>query len=125
MAVWGSNDGVGYTMIGSCSYTTYKTVNAASYPYKYFVIRTYSISNPSWNSTYLLSVSVNRVYDGTDGAIGAAGAMPRPCGLYSSSKTYVYNDDFRDIVYDNNGRVWMVQTHGTSMYGKPPLILCR
>lgn len=120
MAVWGSNDGVGYTMIGSCSYTTYKTVNAASYPYKYFVIRTYSISNPSWNSTYLLSVSVNRVYDGTDGAIGAAGAMPRPCGLYSSSKTYVYNDDFRDIVYDNNGRVWMVQTHGTSMYGKPP-----
>ena len=120
MAVWGSNDGVGYTMIGSCSYTTYKTVNAASYPYKYFVIRTYSISNPSWNSTYLLSVSVNRVYDGTDGAIGTAGAMPRPCGLYSSSKTYVYNDDFRDIVYDNNGRVWMVQTHGTSMYGKPP-----
>ena len=63
---------------------------------------------------------MNRVYDGTDGAIGTAGAMPRPCGLYSSSKTYVYNDDFRDIVYDNNGRVWMVQTHGTSMYGKPP-----
>lgn len=57
---------------------------------------------------------------GKAGKAGERGAMPRACGLYNSAETYVYDDNYRDIVFDANGDVWMVKNAGDSLTGVTP-----
>ncbi len=101
-------------------------------------------SNTSYSATFNVSISPSYKYykivavpygsvecvayaqvveDGEDGAAGSpgpAGAMPRSCGAYNPGRTYVYNSDFRDIVYDSSGNVWMVKSYGQSVKGQTP-----
>ncbi len=98
-------------------------------------------SQNSYSSTFRVSVSssykyykiVARPYDGIEcvayaqivsdgskGDKGPVGAMPRACGAYNGSTTYVYNDQYRDIVYTSDGRVWMVKNYGASFSGQTP-----
>lgn len=119
MAVWGSNDGSSWTRIGNVENASSKTVNVASYPYRYFVIRTYAASSATWGSEYLLSVSVNVLADGQK---GEAGPMPVYCGFFKSGETYTYTDSNRDIInYGINGQVFtfQVKTHGASVTAAP------
>lgn len=122
MAVWGSNNGSTWTQIGSTENVSSKTVNVASYPYKYYTIRTYSTSSPTWATAYLLSVSVNVLQDGQDGGIGPRGAMPVYCGYFTSGTTYTYTDETRDIVLRDFGGqtfVFQVKVHGSSVTAAP------
>lgn len=57
---------------------------------------------------------------GKAGKAGERGAMPRARGLYSATETYVYDDNYRDIVYDAAGDVWMVKNSGDSLTGVTP-----
>ena len=57
--------------------------------------------------------------DGEDGANGADGVMPRYCGKYNSSTTYIYGNGYRDIVV-YNGNVFQVASYGLSVIDSPP-----
>lgn len=57
---------------------------------------------------------------GAKGETGERGAMPRARGLYSASETYYYNENYRDIVYDSAGNVWMVKNSGDTLTGVTP-----
>lgn len=122
MAVWGSNNGSTWTQAGSTENVSQKTVDVASYPFKYYTIRTYSTSSPAWATAYLLSVSVNTVADGQDGGIGPRGAMPVYCGYFKTGTTYTYSNETRDIILrDFSGQTFafQVKVHGSNVAAPP------
>lgn len=98
-------------------------------------------SQTSYSSTFSVSISSSYKYykivakpfdgvecvayaqvveDGEPGSQGPVGAMPRARGAYSSETTYVYNSQYRDIVYTSDGRVWMVKNYGASFSNITP-----
>lgn len=129
---WGSNDGSTYTYIKDTqSYSL--GVYVSSTPYKQYVVRVFNYRpSTSFNSAtnYLASCSVNVVTDGKDGQDGApgkdgqdgergaTGSQPRYRGLYSSSQTYVYDSEYRDIVIYNNN-AYVVKVFGYSGSATP------
>ena len=82
MAAFGSHDGDVWYPIENAEYASFIVVNVAAYPYKYFVVRSYSPSffpapeEIYWNTPYLLSVSVGMYEDGKDGLPGIPGQVP-------------------------------------------------
>lgn len=128
IAVLGSNNGSTWTQIGVAENVSSKVINVASYPFKYYLIRTYtptSLPAPEeveYSTSYLLSVSINVLQDGEDGAAGARGAMPVYCGYYKSGTAYTYTNETRDIInYDFGGQpfTFQVKNHGASVTTPP------
>ena len=119
VAVWGSQNGEEWTLVGSIVKISFRTINVAQYPYKYFVIRTYATASATWSSEYLLSASVNVIKDGEK---GNSGAIPVYCGFYESDVEYTYTDTTRDIInYEIDGGVFtfQVKVHGATVTNPP------
>ena len=119
VAVWGSQNGEEWTLVGSIVKISFRTINVAQYPYKYFVIRTYATALATWSSEYLLSASVNVIKDGEK---GNSGAIPVYCGFYESDVEYTYTDTTRDIInYEIDGGVFtfQVKVHGATVTNPP------
>lgn len=107
IVVWGSDNGSSWNKVGGYDRVSSVTVDVTQYPYKYYVIRSYSATSAIWGSDYLLSVSVSVV---TDGKTGASGAMPVYCGFYSNGVEYTYTNTTRDIInYKIDGGVFTFQ----------------
>ena len=60
--------------------------------------RAYAVKSDAeaWNTNYVDEVNIGIIKDGTN---GANGAMPRVCGRYSSGVPYVWDDNYRDIMF--------------------------
>lgn len=109
-----SNDNSSWSSYDSQStYSSTFRVSVSS-SYKYYKI----VASP-YNGIECVAYA-QIVSDGSDGDRGPAGAMPRARGAYNGSTTYVYNDQYRDIVYTSDGRVWMVKNYGASFSGQTP-----
>lgn len=124
LSVWRSNDGKNWSQVGSAIKASSVNVTPSA-SYNQYVIRAGSVAIPSWGSSYALSVSVNMVKDGADGipgGMGPMGSMPRLCGEFTSGQSYVWNSEFRDIVYKIVGGVnqlFMVGTFGRTVTTAP------
>lgn len=109
-----SNDNNSWSQYDSkTSYSATFSVSVSS-SYKYYKI----VAKPYDGIECVAYAQV--VEDGADGTQGPVGAMPRARGKYSSSTTYVYNSEYRDIVYTDDGRVWMVKSYGQSFSNVAP-----
>lgn len=109
-----SNDNNSWSQYDSkTSYSATFSVSVSS-SYKYYKI----VAKPYDGIECVAYAQV--VEDGADGSQGPVGAMPRARGKYSSSTTYVYNSEYRDIVYTDDGRVWMVKSYGQSFSNVAP-----
>lgn len=82
LAAFGSDDGNVWYLIEYAEYASSIVVHVDAYPYKYFVVRSYSTNSfPApeevyWSTPYLLSVSVGMYEDGKDGLPGVPGQVP-------------------------------------------------
>ena len=116
-SVYGSNNNSTWTLLQSQdTYVSSISVNLSS-SYKYYRI------DATPDGVISCSAFATTVLDGgkgDPGDPGPRGSMPRACGLYNSNTTYVYNADYRDIVYDSNGNVWMVASYGSSVKNSTP-----
>ena len=84
-------------------------------------VRAYAVKSDAeaWNTNYVDEVNIGIIKDGTN---GANGAMPRVCGRYSSGVPYVWDDNYRDIVFYSFGGVnyiFQVKVYGSSVSTPP------
>lgn len=111
------------TYTGSADAYTFNASNWISNNYDAFRfdLRVGSSSSSSLvNTGTTVTVAVAKQgADGEDGANGADGVMPRYCGKYNSSTTYIYGNGYRDIVV-YNGNVFQVASYGLSVIDSPP-----
>ncbi|MFK2345661.1 hypothetical protein ACIXNK_18475 [Bacteroides fragilis] len=83
--------------------------------------RAYAVKSDAeaWNTNYVDEVNIGIIKDGTN---GANGAMPRVCGRYSSGVPYVWDDNYRDIMFYSFGGVnyiFQVKVYGSSVTTPP------
>lgn len=121
--VYGSNNGVDWTELGTVTTTANNRTITVSSKYHHYVIKTRSTLDRNFNGECLASISVNVVEDGASGENVASGAMPRNCGKYDNTKSYLYNKDFRDCSWideDGTTAMYQVAVFGTQLKGSVP-----
>lgn len=111
-------DGTKVTVGSAQSSSTLMTVTASTTS---LGARAYAVKSDAeaWNTNYVDEVNIGIIKDGTN---GANGAMPRVCGRYSSGVPYVWDDNYRDIVFHSFGGVnyiFQVKVYGSSVSTSP------
>lgn len=99
------------------------TVNASA-GYSTFSVRCYQsqADASAWNDSFIAEISVGVSYDG---ASGRDASEPRPRGFFAKGNTYVWNEDYHDIVlatFNNRTIPFRVRAYGTSVTVAPTLI---
>ena len=99
------------------------TVNASA-GYSTFSVRCYQsqADASAWNDSFIAEISVGVSYDG---ASGRDASEPRPRGFFAKGNTYVWNEDYHDIVlatFYNRTIPFRVRAYGTSVTVAPTSI---
>ena len=99
------------------------TVNASA-GYSTFSVRCYQsqADASAWNDSFIAEISVGVSYDG---ASGRDASEPRPRGFFAKGNTYVWNEDYHDIVlatFNNRTIPFRVRAYGTSVTVAPTSI---
>lgn len=99
------------------------TVNASA-GYSTFSVRCYQsqADASAWNDSFIAEISVGVSYDG---ASGRDTSEPRPRGFFAKGNTYVWNEDYHDIVlatFNNRTIPFRVRAYGTSVTVAPTSI---
>ena len=122
IAARGYSNGI-WTSIAGPSRSSEMTVNASA-GYSTFSVRCYQTQADAsaWNDSFIAEQSVGVSYDG---GTGKTGSEPRPRGLFANGNTYVWNEQFHDIVlatFNNRTIPFRVRAYGTSVTVAPTSI---
>ena len=122
MAARGYSNGI-WSSIAGPSRASEITVNASA-GYSTFSVRCYQnqADASAWNDNFMAEQSVGVSYDGET---GRTGSEPRPRGLFANGNTYVWNEDYHDIVlatFNNRTIPFRVRAYGSSVTVAPSSI---
>lgn len=122
LAARGYSNGI-WSSIAGPSRASEITVNASA-GYSTFSVRCYQsqADASAWNDSFIAEMSVGVSYDGSS---GRDASEPRPRGFFAKGNTYVWNEDYHDIVLDtfNNRTIpFRVRAYGTSVTVAPTSI---
>ena len=113
LAARGYSNGI-WSAIAGPSRASEITVNASA-GYSTFSVRCYQsqADASAWNDSFIAEISVGVSYDG---ASGRDASEPRPRGFFTKGNTYVWNEDYHDIVlatFNNRTIPFRVRAYGT------------
>ena len=122
LAARGYSNGI-WNAIAGPSRASEITVNASA-GYSTFSVRCYQsqADASAWNDSFIAEISVGVSYDG---ASGRDASEPRPRGFFAKGNTYVWNEDYHDIVlatFNNRTIPFRVRAYGTSVTVAPTSI---
>lgn len=122
LAARGYSNGI-WSSIAGPSRASEITVNASA-GYSTFSVRCYQsqADASAWNDSFIAEMSVGVSYDGSS---GRDASEPRPRGFFTKGNTYVWNDEFHDIVlatFNNRIIPFRVRAYGTSVTVAPSSI---
>lgn len=122
LAARGYSNGI-WSSIAGPSRASEITVNASA-GYSTFSVRCYQsqADASAWNDSFIAEMSVGVSYDGTS---GRDASEPRPRGFFTKGNTYVWNEEFHDIVlatFNNRIVPFRVRAYGTSVAVAPSSI---
>lgn len=122
LAARGYSNGI-WSAIAGPSRASEITVNASA-GYSTFSVRCYQsqADASAWNDSFIAEISVGVSYDG---ASGRDASEPRPRGLFVKGNTYVWNEDYHDIIlaiFNNRPIPFRVRAYGTSVTVAPSSI---
>lgn len=122
LAARGYSNGI-WSAIAGPSRASEITVNASA-GYSTFSVRCYQsqADASAWNDSFIAEMSVGVSYDGSS---GRDASEPRPRGFFTKGNTYVWNDEFHDIVlatFNNRTIPFRVRAYGTSVTVAPSSI---
>lgn len=122
LAARGYSNGI-WSAIAGPSRASEITVNASA-GYSTFSVRCYQsqADASAWNDSFIAEISVGVSYDG---ASGRDASEPRPRGFFAKGNTYVWNEDYHDIVlatFNNRTIPFRVRAYGTSVTVAPTSI---
>lgn len=122
LAARGYSNGI-WSSIAGPSRASEITVNASA-GYSTFSVRCYQsqADASAWNDSFIAEISVGVSYDGTS---GRDASEPRPRGFFTKGNTYVWNEEFHDIVlatFNNRIVPFRVRAYGTSVTVAPSSI---
>lgn len=122
LAARGYSNGI-WSSIAGPSRASEITVNASA-GYSTFSVRCYQsqADASAWNDSFIAEISVGVSYDGSS---GRDASEPRPRGFFTKGNTYVWNDEFHDIVlatFNNRIIPFRVRAYGTSVTVAPTSI---
>ena len=122
LAARGYSNGI-WSAIAGPSRASEITVNASA-GYSTFSVRCYQsqADASAWNDSFIAEMSVGVSYDGSS---GRDASEPRPRGFFAQGNTYVWNEDYHDIVlatFNNRTIPFRVRAYGTSVTVAPTSI---
>lgn len=122
LAARGYSNGIWSSITGP-SRASEITVNASA-GYSTFSVRCYQSQTDAsaWNDSFIAEMSVGVSYDGSS---GRDASEPRPRGFFAKGNTYVWNEEFHDIVlatFNNRTIPFRVRAYGTSVTVAPTSI---
>lgn len=122
LAARGYSNGI-WSAIAGPSRASEITVNASA-GYSTFSVRCYQsqVDASAWNDSFIAEMSVGVSYDGN---AGRDASEPRPRGFFAKGNTYVWNEDYHDIVlatFNNRTIPFRVRAYGTSVTVAPSSI---
>ena len=122
LAARGYSNGIWSSIVGP-SRASEITVNASA-GYSTFSVRCYQsqADASAWNDSFIAEMSVGVSYDGSS---GRDASEPRPRGFFAKGNTYVWNEDYHDIVlatFNNRTIPFRVRAYGTSVTVAPTSI---
>ena len=122
LAARGYSNGI-WSSIAGPSRASEITVNASA-GYSTFSVRCYQsqADASAWNDSFIAEMSVGVSYDGSS---GRDASEPRPRGFFAKGNTYVWNEDYHDIVlatFNNRTIPFRVRAYGTSVTVAPTSI---
>ncbi len=122
LAARGYSNGI-WSAIAGPSRASEITVNASA-GYSTFSVRCYQsqADASAWNDSFIAEMSVGVSYDGN---AGRDASEPRPGGFFAKGNTYVWNEDYHDIVlatFNNRTIPFRVRAYGTSVTVAPTSI---
>lgn len=122
LAARGYSNGI-WSAIAGPSRASEITVNASA-GYSTFSVRCYlsQADAAAWNDSFIAEMSVGVSYDGSS---GRDASEPRPRGFFAKGNTYVWNEDYHDIVlatFNNRTIPFRVRAYGTSVAVAPSSI---
>jgi len=122
LAARGYSNGI-WSAIAGPSRASEITVNASA-GYSTFSVRCYQsqADASAWNDSFIAELSVGVSYDGSS---GRDASEPRPRGFFAKGNTYVWNEEFHDIVlatFNNRTIPFRVRAYGTSVTVAPTSI---
>lgn len=122
LAARGYSNGI-WSAIAGPSRASEITVNASA-GYSTFSVRCYQsqADASAWNDSFIAEISVGVSYDG---ASGRDASEPRPRGLFVKGNTYVWNENYHDIIlaiFNNRPIPFRVRAYGTSVTVAPSSI---
>lgn len=122
LAARGYSNGI-WSAIAGPSRASEITVNASA-GYSTFSVRCYQsqADASAWNDSFVAEMSVGVSYDGSS---GRDASEPRPRGFFAKGNTYVWNEDYHDIVlatFSNRTIPFRVRAYGTSVTVAPTSI---
>ncbi len=122
LAARGYSNGI-WSAIAGPSRASEITVNASA-GYSTFSVRCYQsqADASAWNDSFIAEMSVGVSYDGN---AGRDASEPRPRGFFAKGNTYVWNEDYHDIVlatFNNRTIPFRVRAYGTSVTVAPTSI---
>lgn len=122
LAARGYSNGI-WSAIAGPSRASEITVNASA-GYSTFSVRCYQsqADASAWNDSFIAEISVGVSYDG---ASGRDASEPRPRVFFAKGNTYVWNEDYHDIVlatFNNRTIPFRVRAYGTSVTVAPTSI---
>lgn len=122
LAARGYSNGI-WSAIAGPSRASEITVNASA-GYSTFSVRCYQsqADASAWNDSFIAELSVGVSYDGSS---GRDASEPRPRGFFAKDNTYVWNEEFHDIVlatFNNRTIPFRVRAYGTSVTVAPTSI---
>lgn len=122
LAARGYSNGI-WSAIAGPSRASEITVNASA-GYSTFSVRCYQsqADASAWNNSFIAEMSVGVSYDGSS---GRDASEPRPRGFFAKGNTYVWNEDYHDIVlatFNNRTIPFRVRAYGTSVTVAPTSI---
>lgn len=122
LAARGYSNGI-WSAIAGPSRASEITVNASA-GYSTFSVRCYQsqADASAWNDSFIAEISVGVSYDG---ASGRDASEPRPRVFFTKGNTYVWNEDYHDIVlatFNNRTIPFRVRAYGTSVTVAPTSI---
>ena len=122
LAARGYSNGI-WSAIAGPSRASEITVNASA-GYSTFSVRCYQsqADASAWNDSFIAEMSVGVSYDGSS---GRDASEPRPRVFFAKGNTYVWNEDYHDIVlatFNNRTIPFRVRAYGTSVTVAPTSI---
>lgn len=122
LAARGYSNGI-WSSIAGPARSSELTVNASA-GYSTFSVRCYQSHADAlaWNDNFVAEQSVGVSYDGAKGGDGRTGSEPRPRGMFASGNSYVWNENFHDIIlatFNNRTIPFRVRAYGATVTVAP------